>query len=199
MDIMEITTMLGTLLGSLTAVGGFGIFMYRKQNRRLKELEVKQAETSVEKAKVETRAEDWHIWKEQCEALSDQNRVLIERNQRLVEMNAEKEDRHQQDIKDWEERFDRQTDRLRDVQRELIAANDREKEHIRREAQLEKERDHYFNWRCFREHGTGKENCARRKPKQKVPIRYVPLDSETCEECDTAREIINVNINENVQ
>ena len=180
---MEITTMLGTLVGVITPLGGFGAWLYRKQAKRLKEAEAQLAEANVAKAKIEGKSDEWHIWKEQCESLSQLNHTLTERNEKLVQMNAEKEDRHQQDIKDWEERFTNQTTYLRGVQRDLISANEREKEHIRREAKLEKERDHYKNWRCYREDNNTKEGCERRKPKQPVPLKYVPLESE-CRDCD---------------
>lgn len=158
MEIMELTTVLGTLLGTLTPLGGVGVWLYRKQNKRLKEAEAQLAETNVSKAKIEGKADEWHIWKEQCEALSDQNKALIERNEKLVQMNADKEDRHQADIKDWEERFTNQTTYLRGVQRDLIAANEREKDHLRKEGQLEKRLAVALNWICK------KANCDHGEP-----------------------------------
>lgn len=109
--------MLGTILGLLTPIGGVTVFMYRKQNRRLKEAEAKLAEVNVNKAEAEAKAENWHIWEQQCDALHKMNQDLIQRNADLVRMNAEKEDRHQEDIKNWEERFTDQTQVLRNAQR----------------------------------------------------------------------------------
>ncbi|MDE5975765.1 MAG: hypothetical protein K2G69_04375, partial [Muribaculaceae bacterium] len=103
MDITEITTMLGTIVGIITPLGGVGAWLYRKQAKRLKEAEANLAEANVSKARIEGKSDEWHIWKEQCESLSQLNHTLTERNEKLVQMNAEKEDRHQQDIKDWEE------------------------------------------------------------------------------------------------
>lgn len=120
MDITEITTMLGTMLGIITPLGGVGAWLYRKQNKRLKEAEAALAEANVSKAKVESKADEWNIWKEQLEAEREHVKFKDERINELLRMNADKEDRHQQDIKDWEERFDKQTDRLRDVQRDLL-------------------------------------------------------------------------------
>lgn len=131
--------MLGTVVGIITPLGGAGVWLYRKQAKRLKEAEAQLAEANVIKAKIEGKSEEWHIWKEQCESLSELNHKLTERNEKLVQMNADKEDRHQQDLKDWETRFTEQTTYLRGVQRDLIAANEREKEHIRKESQLELE------------------------------------------------------------
>ena len=115
MDITAITTMLGTILGIITPLGGVGAWLYRKQNKRLKEAEAALAEANVSKAKVESKADEWNIWKEQLEAEREHVKFKDERINELLRMNVDKEDRHQQDIKDWEERFDKQTDRLRDV------------------------------------------------------------------------------------
>ena len=54
MDITAITTMLGTILGIITPLGGVGAWLYRKQNKRLKEAEAALAEANVSKAKIET-------------------------------------------------------------------------------------------------------------------------------------------------
>ncbi|MDE5868666.1 MAG: hypothetical protein K2H18_00410, partial [Muribaculaceae bacterium] len=148
MDIMEITTMLGTSGVITTILGIVGAWQYRKQNKRLKEAEAQLAEANVNNAKMQGKSDEWRIWKEQNEALSELNQKLTDRNEKLVQMNAEKEDRHQQDIKDWEERFTNQTTYLRGVQRDLIASNEREKEHIRREAVLERRIAYLLTWIC---------------------------------------------------
>lgn len=177
--------MLGTIVGIITPIITAGAWKYRKQNKKLKETEVALSEANVKKARIEGKSDEWHIWKEQNEALSALNKDLTERNKELVQINAEKEDRHQQDIKDWEDRFTNQTTYLRGVQRDLIAANEREKKHIRKEARLEKERDHYKMWKCYRENDSldPVEGCGRRKPQQPVLVKYVPLEGE-CEKCN---------------
>ncbi|MDE6511519.1 MAG: hypothetical protein K2L00_05450, partial [Muribaculaceae bacterium] len=58
MDLSEITTMLGTLLGVLTPLGGAGAWFYRKQNKRLKEAETKLAEVSVDKGRIEAKKQE---------------------------------------------------------------------------------------------------------------------------------------------
>lgn len=159
MDLQEIITLLGTLLGVLTPIGGVSVFMYRKQGKRLKNTEVALAEANVEKAKMESR-------KDQITLLSDMNASLIERNDKLVKMNAEKEDRHQQDIKDWEERFTKQTEVLRTSQRhekeladEVIRLTE---ENGRLKVELEKKRCDDLN-------------CAFRLP----PNAYTPPKKDT--------------------
>ncbi len=176
-DLTEISTALGTFATLITAFGGVGAFLYKRQAKRLKEAEAQLAEVSVSKARIEGKTEEWHLYKEQ---LDTANQRIID----LLKVNAEKEDRHQEDIKNWEERFTNQTTILRGVQRDLIAANEREKEHIRIEAQLEKERDHYKMWRCYREENNDPDGCIRRKPKQPIPIKYVPLNEKDTEETD---------------
>ena len=118
MDLSEITTMLGTLLGVLTPLGGAGAWFYRKQNKRLKEAETKLAEVNVDKGRIEAKKQETDRLLAQIDHQQSTIDKLTERNEKLVQMNAEKEDRHQQDIKDWQDRFDRATDRTREVQRE---------------------------------------------------------------------------------
>lgn len=147
--------MLGTILGTGIPITAISAWVYRRQNRRLKDAEVALSEANVAlseanvaKAASDVKANEWHIWQEQTERLAQLNNDLTERNKQLVQMNAEKEDRHQADIKDWEERFTNQTTYLRGVQRDLIAANDREKKHIRREGLLERRIAYLLTWIC---------------------------------------------------
>lgn len=179
MDITEITTMLGTLLGIITPLGGVGAWLYRKQNKRLKEAEAALAEANVSKAKVESKADEWNIWKEQLEAEREHVKFKDERINELLRMNAEKEDRHQQDIKDWEERFTNQTTFLRSVQRDLLAKTQQEIVYTKKIADLERERDFFKLWFCRREFGNEQcdpAKCGRREPQQSIPIKYIPLD-----------------------
>lgn len=171
--------MLGTIVGLIAPLGGIGAFMYRKQSKRLKEAETRLAEVSVEKSKAEVMADNWTIWKEENERLHAANLSLTERNGDLVNANAEKEDRHQQDIKDWEVRFTNQTDRLREVQRNLLEANDRECKLTREVARLTIERNHYKEWRCIKPFS----RCKIREPEQGIKYpRYTPLDGEDAED-----------------
>ena len=187
MDIAEITTMLGTIVGIITPLGGFGAWLYRKQNKRLKESEARLAEANVEKAKIEGKSNEWHIWKEQCEALSELNRDLTERNKQLVAINAEKEDRHQQDIKDWEERFTNQTVYLRGVQRDLVAANDREKNLILRIGVLMRRIQYLLTWICK------DANCDHGKPPRER-LKGHQFDEHEAEEIKIDQSL-NVSLN----
>lgn len=119
MESSELLTFLGTLLGVLAPIAGSGIYRYRKQNKRLKDAEAKLAEVGVDKAKVEALTENWHLWKEQLEAEREHVKFQDQRITDLLAENDRKDDKHSTDIKAWEERFTKQTEYLRGVQREL--------------------------------------------------------------------------------
>lgn len=192
MDITEITTMLGTLLGSLTAVGGFGVVIYRRQNKRLKDLEVSLAQANVDKARIETRSDDWHIWKEQCEALHDQNKELIDRNSELIKSNREKEDAHQQDIKDWEGRFTEQTGILRGVQRELRDTLNGQIDLERHIGDLREENAYLKQWICKDaecDHG--------QPPRERLKGKRFDGAKLRAHECGGCADKIKTSINEN--
>lgn len=118
MDIMELGTMLATSGGITTLLGAVGAWQYRKQNKRLKEAEAKIAEVNVDKGRIEAKKQETDRLLAQIDHQQSTIDKLTLRNEKLVEMNAEKEDRHQEDVKDWQDRFDRATDRTREVQRE---------------------------------------------------------------------------------
>ncbi len=160
-------------MGAIAPVGGLGVWMYRRQNRKLKDVE-------VEKARLEAKADDWHIWKEQCDKLDESNQHLIDRNDQLVKMNADKEDRYQADLAEKEERFNKQTDFLRGIQRQLVDANREITKLTAHIGHVERERDHYKQWFCKKPW----KRCRIREPEQTVkPDHYTPLEPCGCEEC----------------
>ncbi len=136
MDIAELTTIFGTLLGVLTPLGGVGAWLYRKQNKRLKESEAQLAEANVSKAKIESKADEWHLYKEQ---LDTANHRIVD----LLKTNADKEDRHQQDLKDWQERYTEQTRLVRNLHKE-------NKEYIKREGILMRRIQYLVSFICKR-------------------------------------------------
>ena len=103
---------------------------------------------SVAKARIETQAEDWHIWKEQNDALFAQNKALIDRNNELIASNREKEDAHQQDIRDWEARFTDQTRVLRDTQREFRDTLNKHIDLAQENGDLREENTYLRQWLC---------------------------------------------------
>lgn len=179
MDITEITTMLGTILGIITPLGAGGAILYRRQNKRLKEAEAALAEVNVDKGRIESKKQETDRLLAQIDHQQSTIDKLTERNEKLVEMNAEKEDRHQQDIKDWQERFDKATDRTREVQREREYLWNENAKLIKALSDTERERDFYKMWFCRREFGNEKcdpDKCGRREPQQSIPIKFIPLD-----------------------
>lgn len=166
---IDITTALVSMAGTLTPLVGGGALLFMRQNKRIKEAEARLAEVNVDKAKVETRADNWHIWREQNETIVSLNKALIERNKELIASMREKEDSHQADIRDW-------------------------KEMIAQLSEARRERDYYFQWRCYREQGDRPQDCKRRKPKQKVPLRYAPLNASKPEEETPASASVAENV-----
>ena len=111
-NLMEITTILGSVLGIFTPLGGLGVVLYQKQNKRLKEAEAALAEANVNKAKVESKADEWDIWKEQLEAERAHVKFKDERIDTLLKLNAEKENRYQESLKEYQQD-------LREAQKEI--------------------------------------------------------------------------------
>ncbi len=154
-DFAEVSTALGTVVSIFTALGGVGIWQYKKQNKRLKNAEVLLSEVQVEKARMETKADDWHIWKEQNESLAELNKQLTDRNHELVDMLAEKENRHQEELKDKTEQIRKYVDDVMKAESEINRVNDLLHESKDRITELTEERDeerrkkeYYKRWRC---------------------------------------------------
>ena len=150
------TSVVGTIIGTL---------LYWRQNKKLKILE-------VDKAKIETKNEEWHWYKEQ---LDTANARIVE----LLKINAEKEarliakdKRYAERINEIEERFNKQTLFLRGVQREHTEALEEINRLTYREGQFRRIIDHLRQWFCCRVFS----DCPRRKPEQETkPSRYIPL------------------------
>lgn len=141
--ISELSGILITAISSVTGTGGIAsIFIYR-HNKKIRELERQLKESEVSKARIESKTDEWHFYKEQLDVA----------NQRIIQLqkaNDEREDDHRNDIREWEERFTNQTTYLRGVQRDLIAANEREKEHIRKEGTLLRRIQYLISFVCKR-------------------------------------------------
>lgn len=130
-----------TAIGAVGGTGGIAGIVFYRHNKRMKALEAQLKGAEVSKARIEGKTDEWHLYKEQ---LDTANARIIE----LLRVNAEKEDRHMSDLKEKEERFNAQTDYLRGVQRDLMSALEREKEHIRKEGQQERRIAYLLNWMC---------------------------------------------------
>ncbi len=164
MDLSEITTMLGTIVGIVTPILGAGAWKYKQQNKRLKEAEAQLAEISVDKGRIEAQKENEERLLRQIDHQQETIDKYVERYDNQVAKSAEREDQLQGKINEKDKI-------IRDQRKEIVAALERDKEHIRREARLEKERDHYKQWHCCREDNGTREGCDRRKPKQPVAMK----------------------------
>ena len=141
--ISELSQILITIISTATGTGGLagiGLWYY---NKKLKALEVQLAEANVNKARVEGHTDEFRLYKEQLEIA----------NKRIVEMfRLSEEDslRSQKNINDWKERYDSQTERLREQQDLLLEAKGKAKEYLRRIAKLEQRIAYLLTWRCHR-------------------------------------------------
>lgn len=91
------------------------------------------------------------------------------------EMHEKIEEFLQNQLLEKERRFNDQTDRLREVQRDLVAANERELALTRENGELKLEIEWHRQWHCSREQNETEDGCKRREPEQKIPLKYVPF------------------------
>lgn len=129
---MDWTTLIVQVLGILAA-GGIGT-LASKSGR-------KKAASEAEIAATQARREEFELLRQQIELNQQQNLDLIK-------LMSDREKVHNEQIADKEHRFVEQTDRLRDVQRALVAANERELELTRELAQSNAQRDYWKLWHC---------------------------------------------------
>lgn len=159
----ELSTILVSVIGTLVPLIGGGAFLFRKQQKRIKEAEARLAEVSVDKAKVETRTDEWHLWKEQSDAMHN---VIETLSAQLLEKTKEC-DRKEDIISD-------KTRRIREKEEQNLELYTRLLHCEQRIASMQRFIDWLKNWHCAREWGRGKDDCMRRKPEQKVKMTYDP-------------------------
>lgn len=176
----------GTLIGAI---------WYRRHHKKMNALQEQLETANVEKARIQSKYEEWHIYKEQLESANEQIRVLNERNKELLNSNierynqskekdtrsiSEREDirrRYSDRINEMEKRFNRQTTYLRGVQKELNQAYEKINCITLEKGEMQRVIDHLKQWFCRRVW----RDCKRRDPEQRIkPIRYIPLPSELC-------------------
>lgn len=125
-----------TVLGALLT-GDILMRILFKSDRRI-------ADAKADSAEAQADTDEWHRYKEELDrysgiikSLQDMLQAQIDRNETLMKD-------HAAERAELETRFNNQTDRLRDTQRLMIAASDREVEYVKRigvlELELEKKR-----------------------------------------------------------
>ena len=158
--------MLGTIVGIVTPILGAGAWKYRKQNKKLKDTEVALSEVSVEKAKMESKADEWHLWKEQLEAEREHVRFKDERISELLRINADKETRFQQFEKDKTAQIRHYVADVMKAETELNKAFGQLIEAQKEIADLRVALEYVLEWRC--EHPDCEDPRGRRPPNGKL-------------------------------
>lgn len=178
----ELSTVLISVLGTLTPLLGGGVWMYRRQTKRLKTAEAELAEVNVTKAKA-----DMAILNREADEkrFAELHRILDVLNGQLLAKTKECEGK-EAIITDKTLRIRELTGQTIDLQTKMMC----------REQYISAQQrfiDWLKNWHCAREYGKGKEDCTRRKPEQQVKVSYDPPPEMG--ECDlpVIAETLNVN------
>lgn len=163
--INELSSILITILSSSTVGTVVGGLMYHRHNKKMKALE-------VDKAKIETKNEEWHLYKVQLDYANERIVELLKINAEKEERLIAKDKRYSERINEIEERFNKQTTHLRSVQRDYTKALEEINRLTYREGQFKRIIDHLRQWFCCRVFA----DCPRRKPEQEVKsVTYIPL------------------------
>lgn len=150
-DLAEVSTALGTLVTTFTALGGVGIWKYRKMNKRLKESETKLSEIAVQKASLDFEKERInHLH----DIIENYNKTEVEHSQRISDLNHAlnvKED----ELRDKTVQIRNLTEKIytseQEVNRVQDLLNDSKDEIIRLTEERDEERrkkEYYKRWRC---------------------------------------------------
>lgn len=162
-DLSQILLTILTNTGILTLIYSI---LYRKQNKKLKD-------TEVDKARIESKVDEWHLYKEQLEIANSRIKELLEVNREKETRLIEKDRLYSERINEVEERFNKQTNFLRGVQRNLNEALEKNNKLISRKGKLERLIDHLNQWVCKLPWSI----CTRRDPEQVVKLlRYIPFE-----------------------
>lgn len=152
-----------TVMSLLGALGGWEAVKYlihRKSHKRMTDSEADKRETEADTA-------EFHLYAERIEELRLANAELNKQNLELLKAGARKD-----------EIIEDKTAKIRELQEARVADT-------RRIGTLEKQAQYYKNWKCFREYGSKKDDCRRRKPSQNPPLKYEPLeDADKTENTD---------------
>lgn len=136
-----------SILMAIVGLGVFGDILLRllfKSDRRIAEAKADVAEAEAQKAQIDAHTQQCHQYEERILDLHKNLDKVNEQLEHYIERDAAKEDR-----------FDRQTEKLRDVQRKLLEATQKETQLTKRIGELELELE---KKRCDR------LECAFRQP-----------------------------------
>lgn len=165
-----------TIIAFLGAMGGFELIKWiitsianRKNNKKLKDVEVKKAKTDAE-------ADSIHLYMERIKELRESNKEVNAQNLELIKDGAKKDDIIQDKV-----------NQIRKLNEDLVKAT-------RYIGYLDKLLQFYKSWFCRREFGYGKNDCRRRDPEQNPPLKFTPIEDVLEED---VMDEINENIEEN--
>lgn len=161
-------------------LAGGGLGWLAKSSRRIRRAEADSAEAHADN-------EEWQVYKDQISQLTD---IVKTQNNLIKEMTEQ----HARERAESEARFAAQTDRLREVQRCLVAANDRELRLTQENGRLRQLVAHFKNWHCRRDF----TDCDRREPEQQVKTRYLPMVITEEDASIINEKTINIKSNEDI-
>lgn len=151
---------LTTIISLLGTLGGWEAVKYcinRNSHKRM-------VASDADKKETEADTDEFHLYKERLEELRRSNAELNSQNLEILKAGARKD-----------EIIEDKTRVIRELNEQRVAD-------VRRIGQLEKLKEHYNNWKCFREFGSGREDCRRRKPAQNPPLKFEPIQDDTVED-----------------
>lgn len=177
----ELSAVLITFISTLGSLGGIGGFIFYRQNKKLKNIE-------VEKAQIESKSDTWHLYQEQLEVANKRILSLLELNAQKEERNAEIGDRYNTRINEVEDRFNKQTEVLRSTNTKLNKALEKINQLTYEKGKLRLVIQYLDQWKCYRVFGTGKNDCKRREPEQDAKkFKHIPLNEDLQIVLDTVK------------
>ena len=171
--VSELSSILITAISTSGGLGAIGGWIYWKQNKKLKNLEVALKDSEVDKARIESKSDEWHLYKEQLDAANTRIKELLEINREKERRTDELDANYDRRISAVEERFLNQTNYLRGIQRQYKEALEENNRLTIKIGKMQRVIDHLLQWICRRPW----KDCKRREPEQIVkPLRYIPLE-----------------------
>lgn len=187
--ISELSGILISILSTSTVGTVMGVFFYRHHTRKMNGLKEQIESVNVEKARIESKSEQWHLYEEQIKVANERIKELLDVNREKESRLMEKDKRYGERINEVEERFNKQTEVLRKTNRELNSALEKINTLTYEKGRHQRVIDHLRQWMCQRPW----KDCQRRKPQQVVkPVRYIPLEEYEAETAALIAETCNI-------
>lgn len=144
----ELNEVWTTVLTTVSACGGIGGVLAWRHNKKMRALEAKLKTTEVDKAKVESKTDEFHLYKEMLEHANQRNLDLEMRQ-------AEREEWWRNEMAKRDAKYDEQTQLLRAKNAEVNAKDeqiqaekDLNTEYERTIAELMEENTYLHSWVC---------------------------------------------------